>query len=32
VGGDKAYDVFDFVKALKAHNAAPHIAINGNIR
>jgi transposase len=32
VGGDKAYDVFDFVKALKARNATPHIAINGNIR
>src|SRR6516225_2513017 len=25
VGGDKAYDVFDFVKALKARNATPHI-------
>ena len=32
VGGDKAYDVFDFVKALKARNVTPHIAINGNIR
>ena len=32
VGGDKAYDVFDFVKALKDRNVTPHIAIDGNIR
>jgi transposase len=32
LGGDKAYDVFDFVKALKERNVTPHIAIDGNIR
>jgi transposase len=32
VGGDKGYDVFDFVKALKACNVTPHMAIDGNIR
>ena len=32
VGGDKGYDVFDFVTALKERNATPHIAIDGNIR
>jgi transposase len=31
VGGDKAYDVFDFVQALKERNVTPHIAINGTI-
>jgi transposase len=32
LGGDKAYDVFDFIEALKARNVTPHIAVNGNIR
>src|SRR5579883_800676 len=32
LGGDKAYDVFAFVKALKARTVTPHIAIDGNIR
>jgi transposase len=32
LGADKAYDVFDFVKALKKRNVTPHIAIDGNIR
>jgi len=31
LGGDKAYDVFDFVQALKERNITPHIAINGAI-
>ena len=31
LGGDKAYDVFDFVQALKERNVTPHIAINGTI-
>lgn len=31
LGGDKAYDAFDFVKALKERNVTPHIAINGTI-
>jgi transposase len=31
LGGDKAYDVFDFVQALKERNVTPHIAINGRI-
>ena len=31
LGGDKAYDVFDFVQALKERNVTPHIAINGAI-
>lgn len=32
LGGDKAYDVFTFVKALKARTVTPHIAIDGNVR
>ena len=31
LGGDKAYDTFDFVEALKERNVTPHIAINGTI-
>ena len=31
LGGDKAYDVFDFVQALKERNVTAHIAINGTI-
>lgn len=31
LGADKAYDVFDFVQALKQRNVTPHIAINGAI-
>src|SRR5215475_249023 len=31
LGADKAYDVFDFVQALKERNVTPHIAINGSI-
>lgn len=32
VGGDKAYDVADFIAALRRRNITPHIAIDGNIR
>jgi transposase len=32
LGGDKAYDVADFVASLRACNVTPHIAIDGNIR
>ena len=32
LGGDKAYDVFEFIKALQARDVTPHITINGNIR
>lgn len=32
LGGDKAYDVFDFIEGLKVRNVTPHIAVNGNIR
>jgi transposase len=32
LGGDKAYDVADFVAALRERNVTPHIAIDGNIR
>ncbi|MEA2913432.1 MAG: hypothetical protein QOJ15_5513 [Bradyrhizobium sp.] len=32
VGGDKAYDVADFVAALRQRSITPHIAIDGNIR
>jgi hypothetical protein len=32
LGADKAYDVINFVKALKKRNVTPHIAINGNVR
>jgi transposase len=32
LGGDKAYDVFGFVAALKQRNITPHIAVNGNVR
>ena len=28
---DKAYDVFEFVQALKERNVTPHVAINGTI-
>jgi transposase len=31
LGADKAYDVFDFIEALKARNVTPHVAINGTI-
>lgn len=31
LGADKAYDVFDFVEALKERNVTPHVAINGAI-
>jgi transposase len=31
LGGDKAYDVTDFVEALRARNVTPHIAINGHV-
>ena len=32
LGGDKAYDVADFVAALRGRNVTPHIAIDGNVR
>lgn len=32
LGGDKAYDVFDFIEALKERSVTPHIAVNGNVR
>ena len=32
LAADKAYDVFDFVQALKERNVTPHIVINGTIR
>ena len=32
VGGDKAYDVVDFIAKLRGRNVTPHIAIDGNIR
>jgi len=31
-GGDKGYDVFDFVKALKERKVTLHIAVNGHVR
>jgi len=31
LGADKAYDVFDFVEALKARHATAHVAINGTL-
>jgi transposase len=31
LGADKAYDVSDFVEALRARKATPHIAINGAV-
>jgi len=31
LGADKAFDVFDFVQALRKRNVTPHIAINGTI-
>lgn len=31
LGADKAYDVFDFVQALKQRKVTPHVAINGTI-
>jgi transposase len=31
LGADKAYDVFDFVQALKRRNVTPHVAVNGTI-
>jgi IS5 family transposase len=32
LGGDKAYDVFEFIEALQKRDVTAHIAINGNIR
>ena len=32
VAADKAYDVADFVKALRARRITPHIAIDGHVR
>jgi transposase len=32
VGADKAYDVRNFVEALKERQVTPHIAVDGNIR
>jgi len=32
LGGDKAYDVYDFIEALKERNVTPHIAVNGSVR
>jgi transposase len=32
VGADKAYDVADFVAALRARSVSPHIAIDGHLR
>jgi Transposase DDE domain len=32
LGGDKAYDVADFIAALRERNITPHIAIDGNVR
>lgn len=32
LGGDKAYDVTDFVEALQKRDVTPHVAINGSIR
>ena len=31
VGADKAYDVADFVQALRARDVTPHIAIDGHV-
>jgi len=31
LGGDKGYDVSDFVASLRARNVTPHIAINGHV-
>ncbi|NJO35064.1 MAG: transposase [Rhodospirillales bacterium] len=31
VGADKAYDVVDFVQALRAREVTPHIAIDGHL-
>jgi hypothetical protein len=31
LGADKAYDVFDFVQALKRRSVTPHVAVNGTI-
>jgi transposase len=32
VGADKAYDVADFVRGLRARRITPHIAVDGNVR
>lgn len=32
VGGDKAYDVAEFIAELRARNITPHIAIDGHVR
>jgi IS5 family transposase len=32
LGADKAYDVADFVVALRARSVSPHIAIDGHVR
>ena len=32
LGGDKAYDVAEFVVALRERNVTPHIAIDGHVR
>jgi IS5 family transposase len=32
LGGDKGYDVADFVEALREREVTPHIAINGHVR
>ncbi len=32
MGADKAYDVADFVTALRARSVSPHIAIDGHVR
>ena len=32
LGADKAYDVADFVAALRARSVSPHIAIDGHVR
>ena len=31
LGADKAYDVTDFVKALRQRGVTPHVAINGTV-
>ena len=32
LGADKAYDIRDFIKDLRARKVTPHIAIDGNVR
>jgi hypothetical protein len=31
LAGDKLYDVWDFIKALRERNVTPHIAIDGHV-